>query len=144
MRKSMGRVQMPVKMFKRKQVHWEAMGRSVGRGRGVLVEEEGLRGVDANVCTAIEWLCICIRAERDYTEGWAEILRGFKKRVNARDTMRQGGAFMFTNEGEGGGGGGGGGGEEERGRRPCPGAGEERRRGEYLVHHDENGLRLLC
>lgn len=26
-------------------------------------------GADANVCTAIEQLCICIWVERDYTEG---------------------------------------------------------------------------
>lgn len=34
--KSMQRVQMPVKMFKHKQVHWEAMGRIVGRGGSVV------------------------------------------------------------------------------------------------------------
>lgn len=42
---------------------------------GVLVEGSGGLGVagggggDANVCTAIEQLCICIWVKRDYTEG---------------------------------------------------------------------------
>lgn len=44
---------------------------------GVLVEGSGSwgggaaskGGSDANVCTAIEQLCICIWVERDYTEG---------------------------------------------------------------------------
>lgn len=65
---------MPVKTFKDKQVHWEAMGRSAGRGRSVGRRkwERGVAskgGSDANVCTAIEQLCICIWVERDYTEG---------------------------------------------------------------------------
>lgn len=70
---------------------------------GVLVEGGGGSSVgewwwwgDANICTATEWLSICIWVERDYTEGWAEILRGFKKRANAQDTMTQGRPFKFT------------------------------------------------
>lgn len=66
---------MPVKMFKHKQVHWEAT-RSAGRGRSVGRRKWGLGGGkggggggDANVCTAIEQLCICIWVKRDYTEG---------------------------------------------------------------------------
>lgn len=65
---------MPAKTFKRKQVHWEAIGRSVGRGTSVgrrwgwgWVAVKG--GSDANICTAIEQLCICIWVKRDYTEG---------------------------------------------------------------------------
>lgn len=63
---------MPVEMFKHKQVHWEAMGRSAGRGRSVDGGGEFVVpkvGSDANECTAIEQLCICISVERDYTEG---------------------------------------------------------------------------
>lgn len=52
--KSMGRVEMPAKMFKRKQVHSEATGRSVGGGGGR--GREGREGEsDANVCTVIEY-----------------------------------------------------------------------------------------
>lgn len=63
---------MPVKMFKHKQVHWEAtFGEGIGRGgsAGKKGVGGGKGGCDANVCTAIEQLCICIWVEGDYTQG---------------------------------------------------------------------------
>lgn len=43
-------------------------------------------GGGGNVCTGIEQLRRCTWVERDYTEGWAEVVRGCKERVNGQDT----------------------------------------------------------